>query len=485
MKISEQWLRQWVNPDLTTEALVEQLTMAGLEVDAVEPVAGEFSGVVIAEIVAIEPHPDADKLRVCQVACGDDDNVQVVCGAPNARIGLKAPFAKVGAVLSTKAPRDFKIKKAKLRGAESFGMLCGASELGMEDSVDGLMELASDAPVGDDVRDYLGLDDQLLDIDLTPNRGDCLSVLGLAREVGVLNQLDITLPDINTVTVSSDKVCTVNVAATDDCPRYVGRVIEAVDMSQATPVWMVEKLRRSGIRSIDAVVDVTNYVLLELGQPMHAFDLDTLNGSINVRFAERNEKITLLDGQELTLKTDSLVIADEKQALALAGIMGGKDSGVSMDTKNIMLEAAFFTPEKIAGRARHYGLHTDSSHRFERGVDSFQQERAIERATALLLDIVGGRVGPLTIVDHSSNNVKTVTLTAKRLQQVLGLAITADSVTEMLQRLGLGVDASAEGWVCTVPTYRFDIAIEADLIEEVARIYGYNNLPTRSLSVGC
>lgn len=478
MKFSEQWLREWVNPPLSVDELVAQLTMAGLEVDAVEPVAGMFSSVVVAEIVDIEQHPDADKLRICKVACGEKELVQVVCGAPNARLGLKAPFAKIGAIL----PGDFKIKNAKLRGVPSFGMLCGASELGMKDLIDGLMELPNDAPVGDDVREYLRLNDNVIDVDLTPNRGDCLSLLGLAREVGVLNNLDVKEPVIFPVKPTIDDRFEVTIEAVVGCPRYVGRVLKGIDISRATPLWMVEKLRRGGIRSIDPVVDVTNYVLLELGQPMHAFDLACLNTGIVVRKANKDEKLTLLDGQELTLTSESLVIADAKRVLALAGIMGGDASGVSESTVDIVLESAFFEPLQIAGKARAYGLHTDSSHRFERGVDYAQQVRAIERATALLLEIVGGEAGPVNEV-IAGNIVATMQtkLSRQRLDQVLGLSIPQADVTEMLQRLGIKVQITDDDWQCDIPSYRFDISIEADLIEEIARIYGYNRLPTRSL----
>lgn len=479
MKVSENWLREWVNPNISTEELVAQITMAGLEVDGVEPAAGSFSNVVVGKIAQIEQHPDADKLRVCQVEGGEQELTQVVCGAANARVGIKIPFAMVGAVL----PGDFKIKKAKLRGVESFGMLCGASELGMEDKIDGLMELADDAPVGADVREYLKLDDQLIDVDLTPNRGDCLSALGVAREVAVLNKLPLTMPNLQAVAASTDTTMAVELKAQEDCPSYACRVIENIDINAPTPLWMAERLRRGGVRSIDAVVDVTNYVLLEFGQPMHAFDADKLSGNIVVRKAATKEKLTLLDDQELELNDSDLVIADSEKALALAGIMGGAQSAVGADTKNIVLESAFFTPEKIAGRARSYGLHTDSSHRFERGVDGTQQVRAIERATELLLDIVGGQAGPVVEKTATKQSLKVVTLSAKRLEQVLGMCFELSDVTEMFERLGFEVNANAEGWECVIPSWRFDIAIEADLIEEVARVYGYNNLPTRQLYV--
>ncbi|WP_111640586.1 phenylalanine--tRNA ligase subunit beta [Marinimicrobium alkaliphilum] len=481
MKLSESWLREWVNPSVTTQELVSQLTMAGLEVDAVEPVAGDFSGVVVGEIVAVEQHPDADKLRVCQVAGGPDGNVQVVCGAPNARTGIKVPFALVGA----KLPGDFKIKKAKLRGVESFGMLCAQTELQAGDDDDGLWELPVDAPVGEDLRSYLQLNDQIIEVDLTPNRSDCLSLKGIAREVGVLNRVPVTSPVIAPVPAVNDEVRGVTLKAPEACSRYVGRVIRNVDVSRPSPLWLQEKLRRAGLRPIDAIVDVTNFVLLELGQPMHAFDLNTLEGDIQVRLAEPGEKLTLLDEQEIALNADTLVIADQAKALAMAGIMGGLGSSVTAQTRDIFLESAFFNPIAIAGRARSYGLHTDSSHRFERGVDFDLQVTAIERATALLLDIVGGEPGP---VIHQADQqalpqVRTVTLNKARLASGLSLAVADADVEDMLTRLGLVViDRASDSWTFSVPSYRFDIAIEEDLLEEVARIYGYDRLPTRSLA---
>jgi len=478
MKFSEQWLREWVNPSIDTDALVAQVTMAGLEVDSVEPVAGMFSGVVVAEVLEAEQHPNADKLRVCRVNTGTD-RVQVVCGAPNARVGIKVAFAQVGAVL----PGDFKIKKAKLRQVESFGMLCSNAELGLSDEHDGIIELAADAPVGIDVRDYLGLNDQIIEVDLTPNRGDCLGIVGLAREVGVLNKLAVSAVACDPVVATTDDLFAVEVQAPEACPRYVGRVIRNVDLTAATPLWMAERLRRSGIRSIDAVVDVTNYVMLELGQPMHAFDLAQLKGGILVRMATVGEKLTLLDGQELSLSPDSLVIADQQRPLALAGVMGGEDSGVSESTRDIFLESAFFSPLAVAGKARSYGLHTDSSHRFERGVDPELQRRAAERATALLLSIVGGEAGPLVEVasDAFLPKVAKIRLRAERIRKVLALDLPAVEVEEILSRLGMVVTpAENDSWDVTVPTYRFDISLEEDLLEELARIYGYNRLPVCS-----
>lgn len=480
MKISEVWLREWVNPELTTEELAEQITMAGLEVDAIEPLAGALSGVVVGEIVAIEQHPDADKLRVCQVSGNGGELVQVVCGAANARVGIKIPFATVGAVL----PENFKIKKAKLRGVESFGMLCGQTELQLGDDDSGLWELPSDAPVGKDLCDYLSLNDTCIDIDLTPNRSDCLSVKGVARDIAVLNRLAVNEPTISAVPATIDDTFPVALEATDMCPRYVGRVIRNIDRNQAAPLWMQERLRRSGLNSKDIIVDVTNYVLLELGQPMHAFDLDKLSGGIVVRKASAGEKIELLNEQEITLNDDTLVIADQSSALAVAGVMGGSGSAVSDTTCHILLESAFFDPIAIAGRARNYGLHTDSSHRFERGVDYQLQEQAIERATELIIAVAGGDVGPVFVTEatHPLLAPKTVELRRARIESGLGFAMEDDEVLDILQRLGLNkLSDTSGGWVFDVPSYRFDIAIEADLLEELARVYGYNRLPTTSL----
>jgi len=383
MKFSEQWLRTWVNPDVSRDDLVARLSMTGLEVDSVTPAAGEFSGVVVGEILSAEQHPDADKLRVCRVSNGSEE-FQVVCGAPNARAGIKIPFAMVGAVLG----EDFKIKKAKLRGVESFGMLCSAAELKVSEDHDGLYELPQDAPVGQNVREYLGLDDAIIEVDLTPNRGDCLSIAGLAREVGANYGAEVCRVKVEPVAAVHEEVRPVELFASEACPRYLGRVIRNVDLSRATPLWMVERLRRSDIRSIDAVVDITNYVMLELGQPMHAFDLAEIKGGIRVRLAEEGEPLVLLDGQEISLRADTLVIADHERPLAMAGIMGGEHSGVSENTRDLFLESAFFDTIAIAGKARGYSLHTDSSHRFERGVDWQLQREAIERATALILEIV-------------------------------------------------------------------------------------------------
>ena len=475
MKFSESWLRESVNPAVSVDELVAQLTMAGLEVDSLEAAAPALTGVVVGEIVAVEQHPDADKLRVCQVA-GQGELAQVVCGAPNARVGIKIPFATVGASL----PGDFVIKKAKLRGVESFGMLCAQTELQLGDDDDGLWELPADAPVGTDLIEYLDLDDTIVEVDLTPNRGDCLSIRGLAREVGVLNKVDVISQSCAPVAATVDDVVSVTLEAPEACARYVGRVIRNLDLSQTTPQWMQEKLRRSGVRSIAPAVDVTNYVLLELGQPMHAFDLAKIDGGIVVRMG-RNETIKLLDDSEVTLDSSTLVIADHGKALAIAGVMGGDESAVSGSTTDILFESAWFNPLAIAGKARNYGKHTDSSHRFERGVDSQLQVAAIERATALMLEICGGQPGPL-IVQESAQYLPqpaTVMLRNQRLQQQLGVAIAAEEVDDILRRLGLTfVERTELGSTWIAPSWRFDITIEQDLVEEVARIYGYNNLPT-------
>jgi phenylalanyl-tRNA synthetase beta chain len=477
MKFSEQWLRGWVSPQVSRDELVARLSMAGLEVDSVTPAAGAFTGVVVGEVLSTEQHPDADKLRVCQVSNGAE-TFQVVCGAPNVRPGLKIPFAMIGAAL----PCDFKIKKAKLRGVESNGMLCSQAELQVGEGNDGLMELPADAPVGQDFRVYLELDDASIEVDLTPNRGDCLSVAGLAREVGALYDTAVTRPPVATVPAIHDQVVPVEVVASAACPRYLGRVIRNVDLSRPTPLWMVERLRRSDVRSIDAVVDITNYVMLELGQPLHAFDLAEINGGIRVRMAEEGEKLVLLDGQEVSLRADTLVIADHQRALAIAGVMGGEHSGVSATTRDIFLESAFFDQIAVAGKARSYGLHTDASHRYERGVDWQLAREAMERATGLLLDITGGEAGPVieTVSEQHLPSVEPIVLRAERIEQMLGMKMDAEEVERLLTALGLTVSSqTSEQWRVIVPSHRFDIALEVDLIEELARLYGYNRLPVR------
>ncbi|NTS78227.1 phenylalanine--tRNA ligase subunit beta [Catenovulum sp. SM1970] len=475
MKFSEAWLREWVNPEITSDQLAEQITMAGLEVDGVEAVAGDFTGIVVGEVVECGPHPDADKLQVTKINVGGDELLDIVCGAKNCRLGLKVAVATVGAVL----PGDFKIKKAKLRGVPSHGMLCSEAEMGLLDEAPGIIELPADAPIGTDIRDYLKLNDVAIEVDLTPNRSDCLGIRGLAREVGVLNRIDVTTPEVTAVAPSIDDQVELTLQDAQSCPRYLSRVIKGVNVQAVTPLWMVEKLRRSGIRSIDPVVDVTNYILLEQGQPMHAFDLSKIEGGIVVRKANTDEALTLLDGTEAKLKDNTLVIADQSKALAMAGIFGGQDSGVTTETQDILLESAFFAPDAIKGKARQYGLHTDSSHRFERGVDYTLQREAIERATALLLEIVGGQAGPVVeaINEDALPTAKSVTLRSARLERVLGVSLETQTVTEILTRLGLNPEVADGQWQVSVPSYRFDIAIEEDLIEEVARVYGYNSIP--------
>ena len=473
MQFSESWLREWINPDIDTDTLVAQLTMAGLEVDSVTAAGQDFSGVIIAEVRSVEPHPDADKLRVCQVFDGTD-LFQVVCGAANVAAGQKVAYASVGALLG----KEFKIKKAKLRGVESFGMICSAEELGLAEQSDGIMVLPAEAEPGIDIRKFLALDDSLIEVDLTPNRGDCLSIAGIAREVGVLNNLQVTAPSIDTVAPQIDETFPISLESPQHCPRYLGRVLKNINPDVQSPQWLQERLRRSGIKSIDPVVDVTNLVLMELGQPMHAFDYEKLEGGINVRLAANKEKLTLLDGKEVELSPDTLIIADRKKALAIAGVMGGLDSSVQAYTRHIFLESAFFTPQCIAGKARSYGLQTDAAHRFERGVDFNLPRQAMERATTLLLEIVGGEAGPVIEEVQSLPEDKAVTLRAERISRILGITMSAEQVESILTGLGLTlINKDAESWTFAVPSWRFDIAIEEDLVEELARIFGYDNLP--------
>lgn len=475
MKASISWLKSLCPTDLSIDDIVRRLTMAGLEVDGVEPASKPWTHVVVGEVLSVTQHPDADKLNVCEVTDGES-TYQVVCGATNVRAGLKVPFARVGAVIGD----DFRIQQAKLRGVDSHGMLCGADELGLSDERDGLMELPDHVVTGSDVADLLSLPDHVVEVDLTPNRGDCLSITGLARELGVLSQTTVRTVDCEAVDPESDETHDVHLSAPEGCPCYVGRVIEHVDVTKPTPMWMVERLRRSGIRSIDAIVDITNYVMLELGQPMHAFDRDQLVGEIDVRMAHPGEQLVLLDGKTLTLSDDVLVIADQEKALALAGIMGGEHSGISERTTTVFLESAYFDPITIAGKARRYGLHTDASARFERGVDWQLAERACQRATALILDICGGVPGPVMITDNEQAlpTLQVVTLTHARIKQQLKIELASETIQQMLQALGFDVDVTSDGFRCVAPSWRFDIAIEQDLIEEIARIYGYNNLPT-------
>jgi phenylalanyl-tRNA synthetase beta chain len=476
VKLSEQWLRQWVDPPVDTEALAAQLTNAGLEVDSVTPAAVSLDGVIVGEVLSVEPHPGADMLNVCEVSNGGETHV-VVCGAPNVYSGMRAPYAQVGA----KLPGGMKIRKSKIRGVESHGMLCSADELEIGDDADGILDLGPDAPVGAALSDVLGAGDTCIDIDLTPNRGDCLSVAGIAREVAALNALDVQPVPISPVDQAIDEGIEIKLEAPLDCPRYAGRIIRDIDPTAKTPLWMRERLRRSGLRAISPVVDVTNYVMVELGQPMHAFDLDTLDGGIRVRRGKAGESLELLDGSKIELNGGSLVIADHARAVALAGIMGGMATSVSQDTRNILLESAWFLPRSIAVEARRQGLQTDSSHRFERGVSPDLQARACERATALLLDIVGGRPGP--VVDAQVSEAlparPAIPLRAHRLSLLLGAEVAKADVEAILRRLGMQVESTNSGWQITPPPHRHDVTIEADVIEEVARVRGYDQIPDR------
>jgi len=475
MKFSERWLREWVDPPVDTAGIVSQLTMAGLEVDGVAPAAPAFSSVVVGRVEKVGRHPDADKLSVCRVEVGTGEQLDIVCGAPNVRVGMKAPVALVGGEL----PGGLRIKRAKLRGVESKGMLCSERELGLGEGHEGLWDLPAEAPVGADLRAWLGLDDQVIDVDLTPNRGDCFSVLGIAREVALINGLPLGGPQIPPVEPAVSDEFPIEVRAPEACPRFVGRVIRGIRPDAVAPLWMREKLRRAGLRPIHPVVDVTNIVMLELGQPMHGFDLQTLQDGIIVRLAAPGEEIMLLDGREVALGPDTLVIADHGGPRAVAGIMGGEDSGVSAETRDVFFEVAFFAPLAIAGRARRLGLHTDASLRFERGVDPAQQRRAVERATALLVEIAGGRPGPV-IERVSPEHLPArspVLLRRARLAALLGHAVPDAEIERILEGLGMALKRTSAGWQAVPPSHRFDIGLEVDLIEEVARIYGYDRIP--------
>ena len=482
MKISEQWLRQWVNPNNSSEQLAEQLTMAGLEIDDRFAVARAFSGVVVGEVISVEQHPDADKLRVTQVNIGAAERLQIVCGAPNVTIGMKVPVATVGAVLPSDDKKGFTIKNGNLRGVDSNGMLCGASEIDLTDSIDGLLELPADAPIGMDIREYLGLDNQILDISITPNRGDCFSVRGIAREISVINDLPLQIPNIpdNIDFTQNEVMPAVTVSAIEACPRYLLQSISNIDRIIDTPKWMQDALVQSGLRSHNFLVDVTNYVLMELGQPLHAFDADTIEGDIVVRLAQPEETITLINEQTITLTGDELVIADDKGALALAGIMGGQRSSVTDSTTNIVLESAFFNPLAIAARARRFGLHTDASQRFERGVDFELPALALARAVDLITGVTGSQAGQIVTVENSEHLPARapITLPITKVRDVIGIEIEPAVMVRILTQLGFEVKQQVDSLICTPPSYRFDMSIKEDLIEEIARIYGYDNIPS-------
>lgn len=474
MKFNKSWVDEWVANSLSAQEMSDAITMAGLEVDTCEGVCAQFDGVVVAKVVECVDHPDSDHLHVTQVDVGTGELVQIVCGAANCRAGLKVACSKVGAHLP-----GLTIKDAKLRGVESHGMLCSYKELGMAEESEGIIELPEDAPVGVDLHDYLQLNDHTIDVDLTTNRPDCLSIRGIAREVAVLTNSELKEVEFKRVESTITDTFPVKVEDSSACPRYVGRVIRGVNQKAKSPMWMVEKLRRCGIRALSPIVDVTNYVMLELGQPLHSFDLNRLHDGIVVRFAHEGEKLVLLSGEEVTLTDKTLIIADSQGPLALAGIFGGENSGINADSQDVFLESAFFSPLAIKGRARHYGLKTDASHRFERGVDPKLQERALERATELLIEIAGGSAGPIVeCVDEAQlKNDHHITLRLERLNKILGHVIAPEEVERILKTLGLEPVAVEGGFSTTAPSFRFDIEIEEDLIEEVARIYGYNNIP--------
>ena len=476
MKFSESWLRSFVNPTLSGNNLSHLLTMAGLEVEEEETVAPFFDKVIVAHVLEVNKHPDADRLNVCLVHIGRGETQQIVCGAPNVAPGLKVPCALPGATL----PGDFKIKIAKVRGIESSGMLCSAKELAIADDASGLLVLPADAPVGQDIRTYLDLDDRLLTLKLTPNRADCLSLTGVAREVAALTSTPASYPEVHEVLVSIAAKREIILDAPDACPLYCGRVITGVDAKAVTPDWMKWRLERSGIRSISALVDITNYVMLELGQPLHAFDNATLKGAVRTRMARAGEKIRLLNEQTLDLQEDVLLIADNNRPIAVAGIMGGEDSGITLNTKEIFLESAFFAPKAIAGRARRYSFVSDASHRFERGVDFGRTKQALERASQLILEICGGHAGPLCEASSKLPERRPVRLRLARIRKVLGVSFTADQIKDIFSRLDLVFSRDGDDFIVTPPSYRFDIEIEEDLIEEIARLHGYDRIPAQA-----
>jgi len=484
MKCSESWLREWVNPAITREELCTTLTMAGLEVEELAPVAQDFSGVIVGQILKVEKHLAADRLHICEVNISSASILKIVCGAPNVRAGLKVPVATINAILPDKTV----ITAATLKGVTSQGMLCSASELGLSDDNDGLLELAADAPIGADLKTYLKLDDYTIDISITPNRGDCLSIKGLAREISALTHSPLlknnSIPEVES---TFNLIHTVTVEARADCPIYIGRILRNVKADAETPAWLKERLRRSGIRCISPIVDVTNYVMLELGQPMHAFDLNTIHQGIHVRKAKYGERIALLDGSEKELDAETLVIADAKNPLAIAGVMGGMDSSVTLLTKDIFLESAFFTPQIVARQRQHYGLTSDSAYRFERGVDTAIQRAAIERATQLITEIAGGDVGPVIEIIHKDNVPKqhNITLVKEKITKILGVTISDQEVEAIFKALQFPFNhdpfSKQDSWVIQVPAYRFDIALPEDLIEEIARLRGYDKIPTHTL----
>lgn len=476
MKISEKWLREWVNPSIDTKTLCQSLTMSGFEVEEAAPVAGEFTNVVVGLVKAIQKHPEADRLNLCEVDVGGSALLKIVCGAENVRAGMKAPVAKVGA----KLPNDLEIKPTKIRGADSEGMLCSARELGLAEESSGLLELPEDAPIGKNIRDYLQLDDVAIDISITPNRGDCLSARGLSREIGAITNTAVTAVKIIEAVKKSRDIIPVHIADHTGCPHYVGRIIRHVKTNITTPMWMKERLRRSGQRSIHPIVDVTNYVMLELGQPMHAFDLAKIKGGIQVRLAKVGEQIALLDGSTKVLNPETLVIADHEQPLAIAGVMGGVDSSVTQNTTDIFLESAFFAPTTVAKQRQAYQLNSDSAYRFERGVDYKIQREAIERATALILEMAGGEAGPL--IESGTHETlpkkREIRLSDSKIVALLGTSIPSVDIKRILTALGFICKREADKWTVLPPSWRFDVSLIEDVIEEVARLYGYDKIPS-------
>ena len=475
MKIPYSWLAEWVQIPWPAAELGARLTMAGFELEGLEPAAPAFSGVVVAEILAAERHPQADKLQVCRVSTGQGAPLQIVCGAPNARAGLKSALALVGAEL----PGDLNIKAAKLRGIESQGMLASAKELGLADTSSGILELAAEAPLGEALRNYLKLDEQVLDLNVTPNRGDAMSVIGIAREVAALTATKLSGPVISSPPPAHSMRVPVALEAPEACSRFAGCVVRGINNRADLPLWLKERLRRAGVRSISPVVDVTNYVMLELGQPMHAYDLAKLKGGIRARMARPGEALTLLDGRAIQAEADVLLITDAEGAVGLGGIMGGARTAVSPETTDVFFESAYFSPEGVLGRGRRFGLATDASQRFERGVDPTQQVRAIERAIALLAPIAGGAAGPIDVAESTAHLPKRtpITLRAPRLERLLGVEVPRERATAALTALGMQVKPDANGWQVTAPAWRFDLSIEPDLIEEVARIVGFDSIP--------
>ena len=481
MNISTRWLREWVSPDVSDQELSEKLTMAGLEVDQIAPVAPPFEGLVVGHVVSCGKHPNADKLSLCEVDIGADENLQIICGAPNVRQDLKVAVATVGSVL----PNKLKIKRAKLRGVESNGMLCSESEMGISDSHEGIIELDSKAKIGDNVREVLDLDDQIIELDITPNRGDCFSVLGVAREACV--NYNLSLPELNfKADEKGSRSFKSSVSNPKECPKYLTRVIEGVDNNVPTPDWMAKKLLRASQQLHSPIVDITNYVLLELGQPMHAFDLSKINGNIDVRSAKKNEELELLNGQSANLSEDTLVIADEKSAIAIAGVIGGMGTSTLESSSEILLEAAFFEPVALSGIARSYGLHTEASLRFERGVDFNITHQAMERATELVLEICGGTASQIneTLDSKLLPKLEPIQISIEKISKVLGFDLDPSWVESKFKFLDFDFKKNKDNsWTIVPPSFRFDIRIPADIIEELARLYGYDKIPVQRLSV--